>query len=316
LTLSIVGSALFGTDFRQSADQVAHVLERVGRRSRWLGTAIALIEPLVLAYRHLFPRAPSLFFRRERAELEQIIAPVIEQRRRRQAKDILSLILSERDEDNAGLSEEEVRNEVVTFVLAGHETTATALTWAWYLLSRHTAARERLQQEIDEVLGNRAPQLEDVPQLRFTSMVFQEALRLYPPALAFARRPKQKLVLGGYTIPRGTSIFLSPYVTQRNPRYFDRPDEFIPERWETISPPKFAYFPFGGGAKMCIGEPFAKLEGVLVLASLARSWQFEWLGASDAKPGLGLLANPDQPVVMRVQARKPAAVRSVPVAIQ
>ncbi|HZQ52219.1 MAG TPA: cytochrome P450 [Bryobacteraceae bacterium] len=316
LTLSIVGSALFGADFHQSAGQVAQVLERVGRRSRWLGTAIALIEPLVLAYRRLFPGAPSLFFARERAELERIIAPVVEQRRERQGKDILSLILNERNEDNSRLSEEEVRNEVVTFVLAGHETTATALTWAWYLLSRHTEARERMQQEVDQVLGDRAPQLEDVPQLRFTSMIFQEALRLYPPALAFARRPKQKLTLGGYSIPRGTSIFLSPYITQRNPRYFDHPDEFRPERWETSSPPKFAYFPFGGGAKMCIGEPFAKLEGVLVLASLARNWQFEWLGDKEATPGLGLLANPDQAVRMRVRSRTDRPHRSLAVTAQ
>ena len=198
-----------------------------------------------------------------------------------------------------------MQNEVVTFVLAGHETTATALTWTWYLLARHPHVGERLQAELDEVLNGRMPQFEDVPRLPYTAHVFKEALRLYPPALLFARRPKTDIELGGYKIARGQSIFLSPYITQRNPKYFENPDQFEPERWDRFQGPKFAYFPFGGGAKMCIGEPFARLEGVLALAVLAQRWTLR--PESDAPVGIGneAVLNPDQTITMRPIARMP-----------
>lgn len=302
LTLSIVGSSLFGVDFRSSADAIARVLDGVVRRSRWLAPAFAFIEPLALVYRRLFPGGPSLFFPTERRELERIIAPIIEQRRAAGTHDLLSLILNQQEEDGTRLSEEEVKNEVVTFVLAGHETTAIALTWTWFLLSKYPRVEERLHAELDQILGDRKVSIEDVPRLAYTAMVFKEALRLYPPALAFARRAKHPVVLGGYTIPRGASIFLSPYITQRNERYFSRPHEFEPERWESINPPKFAYFPFGGGAKMCIGEPFARMEGIIALATLARQWRLEY---ADGAPDLGLETALDarRPVSMKPSAR-------------
>jgi len=303
LTLAIIGAAMFGADFRGSADAVANVLQRVARRSRWLAPAFAFIEPLVVAYRKTFPHAPSLFFRSERKELERIVAPVIEQRRRSDGKDMLSLLLNEQNEEGGSLSAEDVKNEIVTFVLAGHETTATALTWSWYLLAHHPEAERRLHAELSEVLGEREPTLDDVPRLPYMNMVFQEALRLYPPALAFARRTKERLDLGGYTIPKGASVFLSPYITQRNGQYFERPDEFLPERWIANAAPKFAYFPFGGGAKMCIGEPFARLEGVLALATLARRWKLEEVSNLPVAFGQGFLLNPNKPILLRVRWR-------------
>ncbi|MBV8552398.1 MAG: cytochrome P450 [Acidobacteriaceae bacterium] len=304
LTLAIVGSSLFGADFRESADGVADVLQRVTKRSRWLAPSFALIEPAVNFYRRVFPRGPSLFFQAERKELEAIIMPIVERRRGAGTKDILSLLLNEHDETDKPLNQQEVQNEIVTFVLAGHETTASALTWTWLLLANHPQAAARLHAEVDSVLGDREPTLEDVSALAYTSLVFQEAMRLYPPALAFARRPKVPLQLAGYTIPRQASVFLSPYITQRNPKYFQQPDEFRPERWETDpAPPKFAYFPFGGGAKMCIGEPFAKLEGVLVLATLARQWELERVEDDPVHPGPGWLLNPNRPICMRLKQR-------------
>jgi cytochrome P450 len=129
--------------------------------------------------------------------------------------------------------------------------------------------------------------------------VFKEAMRLYPPVLLFARRPKARLKFAGYEMTRADSIFISPYVTQRNPGYFHRPDEFLPERWENINIPKFAYFPFGGGAKMCIGEPFARLEGLFVLATLAQNWRLERLSGTAVGIGNGTVLNPDQPILMR-----------------
>ena len=135
-------------------------------------------------------------------------------------------------------------------------------------------------------------------------------MRLYPPALLFGRRPKETITLGGYTIRRGSTIFLSPYITQRNERFFDRPTAFDPERWEAGSPPKLAYFPFGGGAKMCIGEPFARMEGVLVLAALARRWRLRLADEKAVGVGSGMILRPDRPIVMRLDLRQPAS--SVP----
>jgi cytochrome P450 len=307
LTLSIAGAALFGADFRESANRVAEVLQRVLKRSRWLAPLATFTEFVPLTYRRFFPYGPSLFFPAERRELEQIIQQVIEQRHAAAGKDVLSLLLAYRSAGDEPFTTEDIRNEAVTFMLAGHETTASALTWAWYLIARHPEVEERLHAEADAVLGDREATIDDLARLPYTSMVFQEAMRLYPPALAFARRPKQALELGGYTIPRNASIFVSPYVTQRNPRYFERPEAFEPERWRTINPPKFAYFPFGGGAKMCIGEPFAKAEGVIVLAMLARSWRLALTDDGIVGPAPGMLLNPNRPILVRALNR-PVAV--------
>ena len=303
LTLAVVGTALFGADLRARADDVARVLRRVTAKASFIAPLVALGEPFVTAYRRRFPNHPSLFFRRERRELEAIIAPIVAQRRVDGGRDIVSLLLAERDERGATLSDDDVRNEVVTLVLAGHETTATALTWAWYLLATHPAAAGKLRAELDAVLGDRDPTLDDVARLPYTSAVFSETLRLYPSALAFGRRPVADIELGGYTIPRGSSIFLSPYVTQRNPRNFLDPEAFVPERWLTRTPPKFSYFPFGGGAKMCIGEPFSKLEGVLVLATLARRLALALIGDANVGIATGAVLRPDRPIAMRPQLR-------------
>lgn len=303
LTLSIAGAALFGADFRDSANRVADILQRVLKRSRWLVPISTFCEFVPLLYRRLFPNGPSLFFPRERKELEQIIAPILAERRASAGRDVLSLLLAYRNDSDDPFTMEDIRNEVVTFMLAGHETTASALTWAWYLIAQHPEVEEKLQAETDAVLGDREASIEDLGRLPYTTMVFQEAMRLYPPALAFARRPKQTLQLAGYTIPRGATIFLSPYATQRNRRYFDHPETFDPERWRSISPPKFAYFPFGGGAKMCIGEPFARTEGIIVLSMLARRWRLVPEGDSRIGLASGLLLNPDRPILMRALQR-------------
>ncbi|HVV46132.1 MAG TPA: cytochrome P450, partial [Bryobacteraceae bacterium] len=233
LTLTIVGAALFGSDFSGSADGIAAVLERVLRRSRWIAPGVALLEPVVRAYRSVWPGGPSLFFPSERAELERILAPVIEHRRRAGAGDVLSLFL-------ADLADRDAANEIVTLVLAGHETTAVALTWAWHLIARSPEVEERLVEELDHVLADRDPCADDIPRLPYTAMVFNETMRLYPPAPVFGRRPVAKVTFGGYDIPPGSSILISPYITQRNERWFPQPDRFDPERWRGISIPKFA----------------------------------------------------------------------------
>jgi cytochrome P450 len=193
-------------------------------------------------------------------------------------------------------------------VLAGHETTSTALTWAWYLLATHPAVAERLYAELDTVLGDRDPGLDDVAQLPYANAVFTEALRLYPPALAFGRRPLRTCGLGGYSIPAGASIFVSPYITQRDARWFADPETFRPERWFGEAPPKFAYFPFGGGAKMCIGESFAKLEGVIVLATLARRYRLALVDPQAVGIAPGATLRPDRPILMRPVPRERTAI--------
>lgn len=185
-------------------------------------------------------------------------------------------------------------------MLAGHETTATALT-GWYLLAKNPAVEARLHAELDALTEELS--LESLSKLPYTALVFQEAMRLYPPALAFARRSKESLELAGYTIPKGTSIFMSPFVTQRNPRYFEDPLAFRPERWLGNTGPKFAYFPFGGGAKMCIGEPFARLEGVIALAEFARCWKLATVSSEPAEIGPGFILRPEKPILMKVLRR-------------
>ncbi len=305
LTLAVVGETLFGADVRGSAGAVVSVLDRFLERGNMLGVLLLFAAPLVAALRRRGV-GTSFFFRRERAELEAIIAPIVERRRARGGGlDLLSTLLAARDDAGGTLDDAALRSEVVTLVLAGHETTSNALTWAWLLLAQHPAVESRLHDELETVLGGRAPAFEDVPRLRYTAHVFAEALRLFPPVPAFARRPLVPIELGGYTISAGTSIYVSPYVTQRNPRYFDDPDAFRPERWEGATHPKFAYFPFGGGSKRCIGEPLAELEGVLILATLAQRYALRATGDLP-KAAMQGLTRPASAVSLRPEARRSA----------
>jgi cytochrome P450 len=180
------------------------------------------------------------------------------------------------------MSDLQVRDECVTLMLAGHETTANALTWTFYLLSQHPEVEQRLHQEIDSVLHGRLPTADDLPRLRYTEMVLAESMRLYPPAWGIARRALEPHTIAGYEIPRGGVILINQFITHRDPRWYPQPEVFNPERWAAghngegtgqNSRPKFAYFPFGGGPRQCIGEGFAWMEGVLLLATLAQRWR-------------------------------------------
>jgi cytochrome P450 len=304
LTLAVVGRSLFGTDVGDEAERVAGVIASIAARGGRLQPLIAALSPLMFALRRRLPSSARLVFGRERATLEAVVDPIVARKRAHPGgDDLLATLLELRDEGGSGLTDVDIRNELITFVLAGHETTSSALTWTWYLLAKHPDVEARLHAELDAVLGDRLPTLDDVAQLRYTAHVFDEALRLYPPAAAFGRRPLADVELGGYRIPRGASIFVSPFVTHRNPRYFPRPDAFVPERWDGEPPPKFAFFPFGGGSKMCIGEPFARAEGVLVLATLARRFRLRVDDAAEVTPGPSALLRPARAIVARIEAR-------------
>jgi cytochrome P450 len=273
LTLSIVAKTLFSADVQSEASEIGEAMTTVLQMFRLLLMPFSeYMEKLPLPYVRRFDKA--------RARLDATIYGLIRERRKsgQDTGDLLSMLLFARDEekDDARMNDEEVRDEALTLFLAGHETTANALTWTWYLLSQHREVERRLHAEIDDVLQGRLPELADVPQLRYAEMILSEALRLYPPAWAIGRMAKAPFELGGVQIPAKSICILSPYLVQRDPRWFPDPERFDPERWTQEARdarPKFSYFPFGGGARVCIGERFAWMEGVLVMAAIAQKWR-------------------------------------------
>jgi cytochrome P450 len=305
LTLSIIGSSLFGPDFRESAGQISAVLGRVMKGAGRIAPFVTFLKPLARSYRRIAPKGPSLFFESERKELDAVLQPLIERKRRSNSKDVLSLLLGQAEGE---LCEEDIRNEMVAFVLAGHETTATALTWACDILAGEPDVQAWLAEEAQSVLGDRAAIPEDLPRLRRASLAFNETLRLYPPAPLFGRRVLEPVKLGGYELPVGSTVLLSPYVTQRDPLHFEAPDAFRPERWdrENSALPKFAFFPFGGGAKMCIGEPLARTEGVLILAELMRRYEFTSVSGKRTEPTARVTLRPATPVLLKAKLRQGA----------
>lgn len=272
LTMDIVSRALFSADVEGEADEIAEALNGV----------FGLFDLILLPFSEYIEKLPLPAMRRfhaARARLDATIYKLIRERRARgqDRGDLLSMLLLAQDEEGEGtMTDQQVRDELLTLFLAGHETTANALTWAWYLLAQNHEADSRLRAEVDAALGSRPPGAQDLATLPYTGAVFAEALRLFPPAWAIGRRTLEDVELGGYTVPKGCVVLLSPYVTQRDARWFPEPEAFRPERWleEDEARPKFAYFPFGGGARVCIGERFAGMEGALLLATIAQRWQF------------------------------------------
>ncbi len=275
LTLAIVARTLFSADVESEAGDIGSALTQV----------FDLFEVILMPFSELLEKLPLPAvrrFKRARKRLDETIYRLIAERRAsgRDTGDLLSMLLlarsDEGDEDGSGgMTDEQVRDEALTLFLAGHETTADALTWAWYLLSQNPEAEAAFHAEIDRVLTGRLPSFEDLPQLRYTESVFAEALRLYPPAWGIGRRVLEDYPVGGFVVPARSVVLMSPYATHRDPRWFPDPHAFRPERWLEDDParPKFAYFPFGGGARVCIGERFAWMEGTLILAALGQRWR-------------------------------------------
>ena len=273
LTLAIVGRTLFATNVDdRDAREVSEALSTTLRLfDRLFGPFVALREHLPL------PSTRRLKAARE--ALDRTIYDMIDQRLRDGAdgEDLLSLLLRARDTegDGEGMSREQVRDEAMTIFLAGHETTAVALTWAWYLLAKNTVAEARLHAELDAVLGDRPPAVEDIPRLRYTGWVLREAMRLYPPAWVLGRKAVVETEVGGYPVPPEALVVTSQWVVHHDERWWPDPFAFRPERWaeeEADERPRYAYFPFGAGPRICIGEGFAWMEGTLLLAALARRW--------------------------------------------
>lgn len=269
LTLNIVARTLFDTDLGAEVREVAAAINTIMGMYHFMLLAPAA-EQLV---RLPLPKVAT--FRRARARIDRAVARMIAEHRagRRDPDDLLSLMLRAHGK---GGNDRQLRDEVVTIFLAGYETVSNALTWTWYLLSQNPEAEQKMHAEIDGVLGGREATADDTPRLHYTEMVLAEAMRLYPPAWGMGRQALGDFELGPYRLPARTTIAMSQYILQRDARYFPQPERFDPERFTAAAKarrPKFAYFPFGGGGRQCIGESFAWTEGVLVLATIAQKWR-------------------------------------------
>ena len=308
LTLAIVGKTLFDADVESDADEVGAAL----------GEVMSLFGYLMLPFSELLEKVPLLpprrRFERARARLDAVIYRIIEERRRSGADrgDLLSTLLHAVDEegDRRGMTNEQLRDEVRTIFLAGHETTANALAWTWYLLAQNPEAEARLHAELDRALeGARAATAEDLPALPYTEMVVAETMRLYPPAWALGRLALEEHEVGGYLIPRGALVLVSQYVMHRDARFFPDPERFDPERFKPeakAARPQFTYFPFGGGPRRCIGEGFAWTEAAVVLATLARRWRLRLRPGQRVETQPRITLRPGKGgVPVRVEGREP-----------
>ncbi|WP_047487287.1 cytochrome P450 [Terriglobus sp. TAA 43] len=310
LSLDIVARTLFATEVDDDIRQINEHSNRIMAIYNFL-VGFPNAEAF-LKYRIPVPGLRS--FAKSRAKLDEVINRIIRERKAANAADpehtdrhdLLSMLLASRDEDGSELSDEQLRDEVLTIFLAGYETTANALSWTWYLLSTHPEHQETMYAELREVLGDRTATLEDYASLKYTQMVFAEAMRLYPPAWAMGRKSTEPIEVGPYYLPPGTHFFLSQYVLQRDARFYPEPLKFDPLRHteeEKAKRDKFEYFPFGGGPRQCIGEGFAWLEGVLLLAGIAQKWRMTWIEGQPVAVEEKITLRPKYPLRMTLHAR-------------
>jgi cytochrome P450 len=273
VTLAIVAKTLFDANVDSEADEIGEALT----------TSLELfVKFMVMPFGKLIQKLPlpaNKRFAKAKERLDATIYRIIEERRKRveDRGDLLSMLLLAQDAegDGTGMTNEQLRDEVLTLFLAGHETTANALTWTLYLLSQNPEIEAKLQAEVDAILNGKVPSVADMPQLKYAEMVLAESMRLYPPAWVIGRRNKEAYQIGDYFIPPRSIFIMSQYVTHRDPRFFENPEVFNPQRWTPEARslrPKFSYFPFGGGPRLCIGESFAWMEGILVLATIIQRW--------------------------------------------
>jgi cytochrome P450 len=274
ITLQIVGLTLFSADILSDAKEIGESLTRALQLFLALNSPAALLIP---PYRRWVERRGA----QERCAFEPVLRKVIEDHRMHpeQYDDMLSMLMNSHDDMGTGyMPDELLLDESLTLFLAGHETTANALTWTWFLLAQHPEVEATLRMELDEVLGGRLPTLDDVPRLKYTGRVFRESLRLYPPAWMITREAVASYRLGPVDVPPGAQLLMSPYATHHDSRFWPDPENFDPDRWleeASTNRPKFAFYPFGAGTRVCIGEHFAMMEGVLLIAILAQQWRFQ-----------------------------------------
>jgi cytochrome P450 len=302
LALQIVCKALFSIEIGGAADELAQatlvVLDHIVGRARTFG-----MVPQWL------PTPGNLRYRKALAVLEDAVNATIAHRRRDAGTtaDLLAMLMSARDaETGQGMTDRQLRDEMMTILIAGHETVASALAWTWYLLAMDPAAEAKLHAELAAVLGGRTPEVDDLPDLRYTQAVFEEALRLYPPAWIITRKALAGDEIGGYRVPANALVVTSPYVTQRQAALWPDPEAFNPDRFsETRSAdrPRFAFYPFGGGPRLCIGDQFAMTEAKLVIATVAQRCRLISLPGHPIAVEPGVTLRPKHGLLMRIEMR-------------
>jgi cytochrome P450 len=274
LTLQIVARTLLNTEVTDDVQRINDEVNAIMDLYNYL-----IVLPRAEGYLH-WPIPGLMRFQRARRRLDEVVYRIIAQHRadRIDRGDLLSMLLRSHDDqaDHSAMTDEQVRDELLTIFLAGYETVANALAWTWKLLSENPEAEGKLHAEIDTVLEGRMPSLDDLPRLKYAEMVLAESMRLYPPAWAMGRQATREIELGPYKFPAGTYFFFSQYLIQRSAEHFPDPLRFDPERFTPENKARrsrFVYFPFGAGSRQCIGEPFAWMEGVLILATIAQKWR-------------------------------------------
>jgi cytochrome P450 len=301
LALEVVGKALFSIDLSRDA-------------ARLTAAVLAALDHIMGRARNPFswpdrvPTPENLRFRAALRVLDEAVYTLIAARRRTpdaHADDLLGMLLLARDaETGAAFSDQQVRDEVITMLIAGHETVASALTWSWYLLARHPQVRPRLRSEVSRVLGGRPPAFDDLPGLAYTRQVFDESLRLYPPAWLITRQARQADTLNGCAIPAGALLIFSPYALHRRADTWAQPEEFDPDRFSVNGQnkaPRYAYIPFGGGPRLCIGNAFAQVEAALVLATFVQAFDLDLLPGQKVSADALVTIRPQGGLAMRVR---------------
>jgi cytochrome P450 len=303
LTLAIVAKTLFDADVETEAKEIGHALGEV------LEMFSTFSSPLTEVLDKL-PLPRNRRVQQAKMRLDETIYRIIEERHAttEDRGDLLSMLMMAQDTegDGGGMSDEQLRDEVMTLFLAGHETTANALTWTWYLLSQNPDVEARLHAEIDSVLQGKLPTVDAVEQLTYTERVFTEAMRLYPPVWVMGRRAVSGYKVGKYYVPARAIILLSQYVMHHDERYYSEPEKFDPDRWTPEAKarrPKYAYFPFGGGPRMCVGEQFAWMEGILLIATLAQKWKMRLVPGHPVKMQPLITLRPKHGMRMTIEKR-------------
>lgn len=301
LTLKIVAKTLFNAD--------------VARDTQDVGKSLELLLELGADFRrtlfvpHWVPTPTNLRIKREIAFIESILYRIISERRAsgHDAGDLLSMLLHAQDEDGSRMTDKQLRDETITLFLAGHETTASSLSWTWWLLAQNPVVEAKLHSELDEVLDCRAPSMDDLARLPYTANVITESMRLYPPAWGLARIVVEDHELGGYPLRKGMGVAMAQWVVHRDPRWYDAPEEFRPERWEgdfVKRIPRFAYFPFGGGPRQCIGNSFALMEATLILATVAQKYRLRLVPEHPVVPLASITLRPRYGVRVVLESRQ------------
>jgi cytochrome P450 len=302
LTLIIACDTFFRVELKSDVAEI-------GRAVNAIADEMALRRRRLFAIPDWVPLARHRRYRRAIRTIERMVYAIIRERQRdgRDRGDLLSVLVSARDEAGRPMPDRQLRDEVVTLLLAGQETTALVLTWMFYLLGTHPEADARLAAELESVLNGRAPAAEDLPKLPYAEHVALEAMRLYPPVWVFGREATADCVIGGYPVPAGTTLLISPWVTHRDPRLYDDPLAFQPERWENglaRKLPRLAYFPFSGGPRVCLGAQFAMQELTLVLAGVAQRYRLKVMNKEPIEPSPSITLRPKQTIWVEPEMRQ------------